>query len=138
MEKKIRELIKKSMIEKNKNAITTYKNILETAQKIAKKTNTDVTDDMIIAAVKTEMKQLNDLLAFVKEGEDKYAEIIDKLLLCEYVLPKMASAHDIKAYLVDNSIEKNMSICMKTLREHFGSAFDGKIASEVVKNYINS
>jgi len=138
MEKRIRDLIKKSMIEKNKNAITTYKNILETAQKNAKKTNAEVTDEMIISAIKTEMKQLNELLAFVKDGDEKHTEILDKLLYCETVLPKMASVHDIKEYLVTNSIEKNIGTCMRELKEHFGSTFDGKTASSVVKEYVNN
>lgn len=38
MESKIRALIKQSMLEKNKNKTITYRSILETAQKTAKKT----------------------------------------------------------------------------------------------------
>lgn len=46
MESKIRALIKQSMLEKNKNKTITYRSILETAQKTAKKTNVSVTDDI--------------------------------------------------------------------------------------------
>ena len=61
MEAKIRALIKQSMLEKNKNKTITYRSILETAQKTAKKTNESVTDDMIVSAIKNEIKQLQDL-----------------------------------------------------------------------------
>ena len=33
--------------------------------------------------------------------------------------------------------EKNMGVCMKALKEHFGSLFDGKIAQGVIKKYIS-
>ena len=63
MEKKLRELIKQAMIEKRKtgksNKYQTYKNILETAQKIAKEKKSDVTDSIILEATKKEIKQAN-------------------------------------------------------------------------------
>lgn len=66
MESKIRALIKQSMLEKNKNKTITYRSILETAQKTAKKTNASVTGDMIVSAIKNEIKQLQDLLKVLK------------------------------------------------------------------------
>lgn len=138
MEKKIRTLIKEAMIEKNKNKQITYKNILETAQKTAKKTNAEVTDEMIISAIKTEIKQLKDVLAFCKEGDAKYVEISEKLAFCEMVLPSCVSNEEVKAFLKDNSIEKNIGICMKKLKEHFGTSLDGKSASGIAKEYCNS
>lgn len=136
MENKIRQLIKESMIEKNKNKQITYKNILETAQKTAKKTNATVTDDMLISAVKNEIKQLNDLLSYCTPNTDKYNETKEKITYCESVLPTMASESDIMDFLVSNSIDKNMGVCMKQLKAHFGSTMDGKMASNVVKQYI--
>ena len=38
--------------------------------------------------------------------------------------------------LIDNNIEKNIGVCMKTLKNHFGSNMDGKLAQSVVKSYI--
>ena len=136
MEKTIRELIKKSMLEKNKNASTTYKNILETAQKKAKETRAEVTDDMIVSAAKTEIKQLNDLLAYVKEGDEKYSEIMEKLGYCENVLPKMASEEEMTSFLVENAVEKNIGACMKAMKSHFGSTLNGSVAQVVATKYI--
>lgn len=50
----------------------------------------------------------------------------------------MAEADEIRDYLVTNNIDKNMGICMKTLKEHFKDSLDGKQASKVVKEYINN
>lgn len=137
METKIRSLIKEAMIEKNKNKQITYKNILETAQKKAKETNTTVTDEMIVNAIKNEIKQLKDLLDFCKEGTDKYNEVVEKISFCESVLPKMTTENEIKEFLVANVIEKNMGICMKALKEKFGANMDGKMASMVAKEYVS-
>lgn len=137
METKIRSLIKEAMIEKNKDKQITYKNILECAQKNAKKTNVSVTDDMIVSAIKNEIKQLNDLLEFCEEGSERYTETKTKIGYCEAVLPKMATEEEIVAYLVDNNIEKNMGACMKALKANFGANMDGKIASAVAKQYVS-
>ena len=42
----------------------------------------------------------------------------------------------IAEYLLDSHIEKNMGICMKSLKFKFGALLDSKVASEVVKEYI--
>lgn len=138
MERKIRSLIKEAMVEKNKSKQITYKNILETAQKTAKKTNADVTDEMIINAVKNEIKQLNDVIGYYEACSEKYIEIKEKIAYCEVVLPKMATEDEIRYFLVSSDIEKNIGICMKALKENFGANMDGKMASTIAKEYVNS
>lgn len=138
MERKIRSLIKEAMVEKNKSKQITYKNILETAQKTAKKTNADVTDEMIINAVKNEIKQLNDVIGYYEADSEKYIEIKEKIAYCEVVLPKMATEDEIRYFLVSSDIEKNIGVCMKALKENFGANMDGKMASTIAKEYVNS
>lgn len=136
MEAKIRGLIKEAMLEKNKNKQITYKNILECAQKTAKKTNSSVTDDMIIGAIKNEIKQLNDLLGYCKPGSENFDETTEKIGYCESILPHMASEQEIADYLVSNKIDKNIGACMKALKAQFGANMDGKMASMVAKKYV--
>lgn len=137
MELKIRNLIKEAMKEKNEFKKATYKSILENAQKNAKMTNSEVTDDHFVKSIKNEIKQLTDLLEYCTEGTDKYNEIKEKISYCEAVLPKMASEEDIKNFLVENNIEKNIGACMKAIKANFGNSFDGKIAQKVAREYIN-
>ena len=137
MEKKIRTLIKDSMINKDKVALTTYKSILENAQKLAKDKKEDVNDSYIIASIKKEIKQLEDLLSYCKDGTDKYTEIKKKIDIASSLLPQMASKEEILDFLTSNNIEKNMGICMKSLKAQFSTNLDGKTASQVVKEYIN-
>lgn len=137
METKVRALIKQAMIDKNVNAKTTYSSILETALKAAKADgNRAVTDNDFVEAAKKEVKLLKDYLEYVSTDAEKTAEINEKLGYCEVILPKMATAEQILEYLTTNNIEKNMGVCMKTLKSAFGSTLDGKVASETVKSYI--
>ena len=138
MEKMLRDLIKKAMIEKNKLAQLTYKSILENAQKLAKEKKEDVNDSYIISAVKKEIKQLEDLLNYCKEGTEQYDEVKTKIELAEGILPRMTSKEDIMNYLVSENIEKNMGVCMKALKSRFKDSLDGRLASGVVKEYINA
>lgn len=137
MEQKIRQLIKEAMLTKNKNMQITYKSILDGALKIAKADgNRAMTNADITKAIKNEIKQLNDLLAYVKDDEIRKTEIKDKLSYCEAVLPAQVSEEAIMEFLTTNKVEKNIGVCMKTLKSHFGESLDGKTAQQVVKKYI--
>lgn len=138
MEKQLRELIKEAMKNKDKVKQTVYKSILEKAQKAAKDKKEDVNDSYIYNAIKTELKQQEDLLQYCKEGTDKYAEVITCIEICKTLQPAMVDAETIMEYLVSNSIEKNMGVCMKSLKAKYKDSLDGRAAQGVVKNYISS
>ena len=138
LEQKLRELIKEAMKNHKEEAKLTYKSILENAQKLAKEKKEEVNDSYIIASAKKEIKQLTDLLEYYEQNSDKYEEANRKIDLAKGILPKMAEADEIRDYLVTNNIDKNMGICMKTLKDHFKDSLDGKQASKVVKEYINN
>lgn len=138
LEQKLRELIKEAMKNHKEEAKLTYKSILENAQKLAKEKKEEVNDSYIISSAKKEIKQLTDLLEYCEQNSDKYEEANRKIDLAKGILPKMAEADEIRDYLVTNNIDKNMGICMKTLKEHFKDSLDGKQASKVVKEYINN
>lgn len=138
MEKQLRDLIKKAMIEKDKLAQLTYKSILENAQKLAKEKKEDVNDSYIISAAKKEIKQLEDLLKYCEEDSEKFNETKVKIDLAEGILPRMTSKEDIMNYLVSENVEKNMGACMKALKSRFKDSLDGRLASGVVKEYIDA
>ena len=137
MQNKVRQLIKQAMIDKNENAKTTYKSILDNALKIAKNDgNREVTNDDFIKAAKNEVKQLNDLLEYVKNDTERSNEINEKLKYCDAILPQMVTAEQITEYLTTNNIKKNIGVCMKSLKTKFGSTLDGKTANGIVRQYI--
>ena len=142
MEQKIRELIKQAMIQKNKPMQITYKNILETAQKTAKRTNSEVTEEMLITAAKNEIKQLEELLSICEKSTEQYAEKImetkKKIEYCKNVLPKMATEQEIREFLTSTDIPKNIGMAMKALKERFGAYMDSRMASQIAKEYASA
>ena len=137
MEAKVRHLIKEAMIQKNETAKITYKSILENALKIAKADgNRAVTNDDFIKATRNEIKQLKDLYEYAKTDEVRAKEITEKIEYCEFILPEQITEDQIIDYLTSNNIEKNIGVCMKSLKAHFGSNLDGKMAQTVVRQYI--
>lgn len=137
MERRVRELIKEAMRTKNENAKITYRSILENALKIAKNDNNRaVTDDDFIRATKNEIKQLNDAAQYVKNDPIKAIVFAEKISYASTLLPETVTERQIMEYLVENDVDKNIGICMKTLKAVFGSSLDGKMAQGVVKQYI--
>lgn len=145
MEKKLRQLIKKAMVAKmkdksveNESRYQTLKNILETAQKVAKeKRIEEISDSMIVDAAKKEIKQLNDLLGYCSDNEAKKAEIAICVSTAEELLPQMASVEEITNFVNDHKNEaNNIGAMMKLLKSEFGDALDGKVASQIVKEAL--
>lgn len=147
MEKKLRDAIKEAMIVKSKDNSTvnveiykTRKNILETAQKIAKEKQTDITDSMIYDAAKREIKQLADVLQYCG-GKTEKQEIINKCVTeAETWLPEMTSEKEIvdfvEIYKRENKDNFNIGSVMKALKEKYQDNLDNKLASNIVKSMI--
>ena len=141
MEKKLREMIKASMVAKRENntkengiRYQTLKNVLETAQKLAKQTNVEVNDKFVVDALKKEIKQANDVLEYIKNNEDRKNETMLVISICEELLPKMASEDEVRTFVDANKeTYNNIGAMMKALKEYFGDTLDGKMASQVVK-----
>lgn len=139
MEQAIRILMKNAMLEKDNLKKLTYKSILEGAQKLAKNDgNRATTDSDFIKAIKNEIKMQEALLPYVVPGSEKANEITVIVGYCEALLPKMASETEIQSFLKEEGLEKNMGVCMKALKAHFGETLDGKLAQLLVKSYVNS
>ena len=147
IEKKLRDAIKESMIAKSKDKSVinaeiykTRKNILETAQKIAKEKQIDVTDTMIYDAAKREIKQLTEVLQYCDDNTNKQ-EIINKCIIeAKTWLPEMVSEKEIiefvETYKIKNKDNINIGNIMKALREKYQDSLDNKLASNIVKSML--
>lgn len=144
MENKLRAAIKDAMKLKSENPDTknlviyqTRKNILETAQKIAKDKKTTITDSMIYDAAKKEIKQLNDLLSFCSNNDEKKHQISVCISEANNWLPNMVSENEIKSFIENHKAEaSNIGAMMKLLKNTFGDSLDGKMASSLVKSIL--
>ena len=144
METKLRQLIKEAMIAKAKNKCPetenryqTLKNILETAQKLAKEKQTEVADSFIIDAAKKEIKQAQDLLNYCTGNLEKSAELNFCIEVASELLPVMASDEAIIGFIQAHKTEAtNIGAMMKLLKAEFGDALDCKKASQLTKENL--
>ena len=143
MENKVRGLIKTAMIEKNEVAKLTYKSVLDGALKLAKMDgNRAVKDKDFVKAAQNEIKSYKDLKDILNKNPEanktRIEEAETKIKLCEVLLPTMATEDEIREYLTANNVEKNIGVCMKTLKAQFGATLDGKMANAIVREYIDT
>lgn len=140
----LREKIKKAMILKketgNSNRYMVLKSILEKAQKVAKEKRQEdnITDAMIIDAARKEIKQLEDLKQYCKEGTERYNEVIEKMDVARELLPTMITREQVEEFISNHKEEfNNIGQGMKLLSSEFGDKLDKKEASMILKELLN-
>lgn len=140
---KLREEIKKAMILKketgNSNRYMVLKSILEKAQKVAKEKRQEdnITDTMIVDAARKEIKQLEDLKQYCKEGTEKYNEVIEKMNVAKELLPTMITRKQVEEFISNHKEEiNNIGQGMKLLSSEFGDKLDKKEASMILKELL--
>lgn len=138
-----REEIRKAMILKketgNSNRYMVLKSILEKAQKVAKEKRQEdnITDAMIIDAARKEIKQLEDLKQYCKEGTERYNEVIEKMDVARELLPTMVTREQVEEFISNHKEEiNNIGQGMKLLSSEFGDKLDKKEASMILKELL--
>lgn len=153
----INKLIKDSMKSKNKVELRAYKNLKAEIQILQTAKNARPYDESAeIQLISKMCKKLEDgILGFSKAGrEDLVLEYRDELEVLKQLLPKPIDASDIEYHLYNWADEKNfmdysgealpkikipkkeMGNAIKHLKFVFPQA-DGKLISNIVKNFIN-
>ena len=152
----VNECIAKAMKSKNQVELRAYKNLKAEIQILQTAKNAKIYDEVAeIQLISKMCKKLEDgISGFLEAGrEDLVAEYRDELEVLKKLLPKPAEASDIEYILYNWADEKNfmdysgeglpkitipkkeMGNAIKHLRSKFPQA-DGKMISEIVKNYI--
>ena len=94
----------------------------------------------IMQILKREKARREETLMFARKGgrQDLVDQNEAELKIIEGYLPAGISEDDLRAAVKDAIAGGNTQIgpLMKTLREKFGARFDGKLASEIVKQEI--
>lgn len=106
---KLRAEIKDGMLTKNNAKRDLFKLVLNKAQAIAKEEKCEITNDIVIKAGNSELKQLNQTLELTPEGTEFYNEnLLKKEMIVEF-LPKLLTEDEIrtrvKTYLAEMNIE---------------------------------
>jgi hypothetical protein len=142
---KIREDLKKSMLNKDLEVKSTMRLImaefpkltipitLESGKKTTRpKTPEEITNDDIIGVIQGLAKSERIVLEAKNEETSEYLQIL------ESYLPKMANREEIVAWVKENidfSEYKNKMQAMGTIMKHFGKTADGKMVNEVLREW---
>lgn len=131
------ETMNNVIIENMKNGnktIVAIARIVKTELMTNQKSEKPKSDVDVLKSVK---KKLTEEMETFKNVEDKLSELKIQSEWLDNYLPKMASKEDISDFL--SSIEEkpsNIGMVMKMLKEKFGDSLDGKIASEVAREFL--
>ena len=137
------ETIKKDQFEarKSKEALkaTLLTTLFAEASMKGKNANRDTTDEETVQVIQKFLKGVNETIGYLEKGGGDNTEALatanaEKAILEAY-LPKMASADEIRAAVAALKADgaTNIGEIMKLLKLQFGSALDGKLASQLAK-----
>lgn len=142
---KIKQDLKKAMLNKDQEARNTMRQIMAefpkltvplTLQSGKKSTRLkkpeEITNDDILGIINGLVKSEQTVLAAKKEATSEYLQILQNYL------PQMVSREDIVAWIqdsIDFAQYKNKMQAMGTIMKHFGKAADGKLVNEILKEW---
>jgi uncharacterized protein YqeY len=127
---KLQEKIKADIMTAMKNKDENTKSLLRVVSGEISRIGKDVSDDDVIK-----------IISKMKENASEMGNANEMDILNKY-LPVMLEPKQleilIKGIITKNSFEgmKDMGKVMKELRDNYGSTYDGKLASEIVKNNL--
>lgn len=130
--------IKNALINKDINAKNVFKSVKATATNIAKESHSEITDDIVIKAIKKELKQLKQTQdSTPKDSSLNIAACVQSELI-EIYLPKQLSIDEltdkIKSILSTIPSEANFGIKMKACMAELKDVADGKTIKQIIEN----
>lgn len=99
--------------------------------------NRETTDDEVTKVIRKFLKGIQETLATGRATGVDTLQLEQAIL--EAYLPQMASEADVRAYintLVTGDVKPAIGIVMGSLRQKFGAALDGAVASKLVKEAL--
>lgn len=157
----VNQLIKEALLAKDKIALNAYKNLKTELQKVLTAKNAPKYSEALFMQVATKYaKSLEDAIKQFSEvhRDDLVSEYTSELEVVKKLLPAPVNASDIDLFVQDDEFfseylvseftgdgeetvlvhqipKKDMGKAIKYLKSKFPTA-DGKIISEIVKNYL--
>jgi uncharacterized protein YqeY len=142
---KIKQDLKKAMLNKDQEARNTMRQIMAefpkltvplTLQSGKKSTRLkkpeEITNDDILGIINGLVKSEQTVLAAKKEATSEYLQILQSYL------PQMVGREEIVAWIkgnIDFAQYKNKMQAMGVIMKHFGKAADGKLVNEILKSW---
>lgn len=130
--------------QRNVAAAATLTTLIGEAEAIGKNSNRAPTDEEVVVTVKKFIKNVDATLEVLVPGSEIYATYAVEKTLLESFQPKQLSEEELteKVALIISSMgevtQKDMGKVMTALKAGFDGAYDGKLASQVVRRALGS
>ena len=144
MIKRIDKEIKESLKNKNNERKVTFRSIKAKALSLSKENHTDVSDQIVVKAIKKEIKELEQTRESYLKIKDpsleqlSYLSYLNSIIeeLKENWIPKVNREElkdRIKAILIKSPAGMSFGLKMKVVMKELNNEFDGKIVSEIIR-----
>ncbi|MGH7906229.1 MAG: GatB/YqeY domain-containing protein [Candidatus Binataceae bacterium] len=140
MKKRLQEDLKTAMKAGEAPRVMTIRGVLAEITRLEKDVRHDAADDEVVQIIKRERARREEALEFARKAGR--ADLIEQnereAKILESYLPKPAGADEINAIIAEQIAAGAGQIgpIMKALRDRFGAALDGKLASGLVKQAL--
>ena len=140
MKAKLRDDLKAAMKSGDKLRLMTVRGVLAEVTRLEKDVRREANDADIIQIIKRERARRDESLEFARKGGR--AELVEQYAgeakILDGYLPAAIGADEVRALVTERVAAGVTQIgpLMKALRDRFGAALDGKMASEIVKSAL--
>ncbi len=140
LKQKLQEDLKAAMKGGEKLRLMAIRGIISEVTRVEKDVPHEATDAEVIQVIKRERARREESLEFARKANR--ADLIEQneteAKVLESYLPVAASADDVRAAIAEIVAggENQMGPVMKALRDRFGAALDGKVASDLAKEAL--
>jgi len=119
---------------RDSESVKSYSTLIGEIELIGKKPGKSITDELVIATIKKFIANLNEAIGYSSGGT---MDMMEEVKLLEQYLPTQMDEHDIRKVIMCLPTPVDMGACMKFLKMNYAGQYDGKLASQVVKAYLN-
>lgn len=106
----------------------------------SEKDGQELTDAYVVKVVKKYIKNANDCMSILPEGDLRRGSYSREIHLLEYYIPKQLTEEDIVSILnrefLDIGERVDIGSAMKFLKQGFGNQVDGKVAAKAIKGMM--
>jgi len=104
--------------------------------------NRESTDDEVLYVIRKFIKGAKDTMAVIESSSEMFKALENELVVLERYLPKQLSENELIAHIktiaeeIEATTAKDMGRVMKELQTRFAGLYDGKVASQHVRNVL--
>lgn len=139
---KLQDDLKAAMKSGDKLRLMTVRGILAEVTRLEKDVRREANEADVIQIIKRERARRDEALEFARKGNraDLVEQYEGEAKILDGYLPAVIGADEVRAFVAARIADGVTQIgpLMKALRDRFGAALDGKMASEIVKSALGA